>query len=158
MKLLIISDTHGIVEPALDYIAAHLEIEQLIHLGDTAKDARLIAERTGLPMLAVIGNNDKGEPEPVEHKAVFGGVKMLLMHGHTRFVERGLANALAASAEAGADMLMYGHTHFFYYREHDGLHVLNPGSAGGIKVFSATAALLEVADGQVKSVEMVTLT
>ncbi|MPM64094.1 hypothetical protein SDC9_110980 [bioreactor metagenome] len=79
------------------------------------------------------------------------------MHGHTRFVERGLANALAAAAEAGADMLMYGHTHFFYYREHEGIHVLNPGSAGGIKVLSATAALLEVEEGKVQSVEMLTL-
>ncbi len=157
MKLLIISDTHGVTSPALRCIAEHPEVTQIIHLGDTTADARSIAEQSGLPVAAVIGNNDRGEPEPPERKVVFGGVKMLLMHGHTRFVERGLANALGAAAEAGADMLMYGHTHFFYYRMDEGLHVLNPGSAGGIKVLSATAALLDVDEGEVRSVEMLTL-
>mgnify|MGYP000876411239 FL=1 len=156
MTLLIISDTHGIIAPALRCIEEHPEVTGIIHLGDTTADARRIAAQSGLPVTAVLGNNDRGEPEPSEQKVVFGSVKMLLMHGHTRFVERGLANAMTAAAEAGADMLMYGHTHFFYYRVHEGLHVLNPGSAGGIKVLSATAAPLEVEGGEVRSVEMLT--
>ncbi|HWQ50591.1 MAG TPA: YfcE family phosphodiesterase [Terriglobales bacterium] len=157
MTLLIISDTHGVITPALRCIETHPEVTGIIHLGDTTADARLIARQSGLPVTAVLGNNDRGEPGPAERKVVFGGVKMLLMHGHTRFVERGLANALTVAAEAGADMLMYGHTHFFYYRVHEGLHVLNPGSAGGVKVLSATAALLEVEGGEVRSVDMLTL-
>jgi predicted phosphodiesterase len=95
-----------------------------IHLGDTTADARHIALQSGLPVTAVLGNNDRGEPEPSECKVVFGGVKMLLMHGHTDLLS-GACKCADGGSRGRCRYAMFGHTHFFYYRVHEGLHVLN---------------------------------
>ena len=85
MKLLVISDTHGRIEPISAVIDRMDDIDMLIHLGDYEQDAEILAERHGLDLISVPGNMDgcmrleKGE-KILETE--YG--KILLTHGHLR--------------------------------------------------------------------------
>ena len=63
-----------------------------------------------------------------------GGHRILMMHGHTRSVKHTTMNARYAAREAGADILLFGHTHYSMV-DYDGtLYVMNPGSIGDYHV------------------------
>ena len=58
------------------------------------------------------------------------GKRVLLSHGHIWHVKQGYDAALREARNAGAHLLLFGHTHRpCCFQEPDGLWVLNPGSA-----------------------------
>ena len=57
MKFLVISDTHGSYEKAVDLINKG-NYDAVIHLGDLVRDAEAIRERTGAWVIGVAGNMD----------------------------------------------------------------------------------------------------
>jgi len=103
----------------------------VVHLGDRVRDAEeLSREFQFQPMLRVPGNCDY--PMPGEEETLLrslGGVTVMMTHGHRYGVKAGLLRAELAAREAGAAVLLFGHTHAPYCSEHDGLWMLNPGSA-----------------------------
>ena len=58
MKILVISDTHGRIEPISAVIDRMGDIDMLIHLGDYEQDAEILAERHRLDLVSVPGNMD----------------------------------------------------------------------------------------------------
>lgn len=105
--------------------------DYIIHLGDHAKDAEELSSfYPNIPLAAVRGNCDRFSDQPETRLAVYGGVKILSCHGHTYGVKSGLLRAVYAAKEAGADILLYGHTHIPYCDDADGLRILNPGACG----------------------------
>ena len=58
VKVLVISDTHGNIEGALEALKKEPGISEIWHLGDHASDAKRISDRTGIPFIAVKGNCD----------------------------------------------------------------------------------------------------
>ena len=59
-----------------------------------------------------------------------GGVRILMMHGHTRHVKSGPMAAMYAARECGADILLFGHTHQPLVDRSGDLWVMNPGCIG----------------------------
>ena len=57
-----------------------------------------------------------------------GGVRILMMHGHTRGVKSSAMNACYAARECGAQILLFGHTHRPLVDWDGTLWVMNPGS------------------------------
>ena len=57
-----------------------------------------------------------------------GGVRILMMHGHTRGVKSSAMNACYAAREYGAQILLFGHTHRPLVDWDGTLWVMNPGS------------------------------
>ena len=132
MKLLVLSDSHGAIAPMERAVEALLP-DYVLHLGDHGRDARELSRRfPEVPLLSVPGNCDfPGPAERLTLVRTFGGVPVLMTHGHTYGVKQGLLRMELAAREAGAKVALFGHTHVPYCQElPDGLWLMNPGSCG----------------------------
>jgi putative phosphoesterase len=69
-----------------------------------------------LPVRAVCGNCDFFGISDLPDRRVeeIGGYRFFLTHGHRYGVKYSLEAAMLAAADAGADVLLYGHTHIPY--------------------------------------------
>lgn len=83
-----------------------------------------------IPLLGVPGNCDYGSADQPERLTELGGVRILMMHGHTRHVKSGPMAAMYAARECGADILLFGHTHQPLVDRSGDFWVMNPGCIG----------------------------
>ena len=130
MRILVLSDSHG----AVSNMTRCVELSQpdaILHLGDCVRDADALRRQfPAIPMETVPGNCDFGSTDEPERLIELGGKRLYLLHGHTRGVKYDLQRAIYAAKEAGADVLLFGHTHRPLV-DYDGtLHVMNPGTCG----------------------------
>jgi hypothetical protein len=105
--------------------------DQIIHLGDLQRDAEEVAEHyPKLPFCMVPGNCDGWTFDPTRKLIKAEGKLILLSHGHIWGVKRGYDTAIAEARKAGADILLFGHTHKALCQQlEDGLWMLNPGTS-----------------------------
>lgn len=131
MRIALISDTHGDLS-GIPAIQAELgTVDALLHAGDHFADAPRIARLLNLPpeaCHAVLGNCDAGSPGPEQLQLELGGVRILLVHGHRHGVKNGLLRITYAGAEAGARVVVFGHSHVPVIQEAGNLLLVNPGS------------------------------
>lgn len=84
MKVLVLSDSHG----RADTLRRAIEAEKphaMLYLGDGLSDAeRMREEYPLLPITTVPGNCDWGSLEETERLIELDGVRILMLHGHTR--------------------------------------------------------------------------
>lgn len=89
MRILVLSDSHGCVEP-MEQCVERVQPQVILHLGDCVRDAQRLEERyPQIPLLGVPGNCDYGGLDQPERLTELGGVRILMMHGHTRRVKSG---------------------------------------------------------------------
>lgn len=154
MKILVLSDSHSSLGFMRMCIAA-LKPDILVHLGDHYDDGAAMAEENRhIRFYQVPGNCDRFFPggwQPEVLCCDLGGVLCYMTHGHKHGVKSGEERLVAAAREAGARVVMYGHTHEPTYRVEDGLLILNPGSCRG---YSGSVALLEVQDNEISSCQI----
>ena len=111
MRILVLSDSHGCVDP-MEQCVERVQPQVILHLGDCVRDAQRLEELyPDIPLLGVPGNCDYGGLDQPERLTELGGVRILMMHGHTRHVKSGPMAAMYAARECGADILLFGHTH-----------------------------------------------
>lgn len=150
MKILVFSDSHGVLEPMLSLTAEHSP-QLIIHLGDGAGDIkRLKKELPGIPVINVRGNCDSLSTLPEREITELLGHRLFLTHGHRYSVKYGTDSLLTAAMCAGADIVMYGHTHIPDCRQENGLLILNPGSIG----YNRSFALLELEENETPRAEL----
>ena len=105
--------------------------DQVIHLGDLISDAEEISYLyPKLPVCMVPGNCDGWTTVPSIKQITLQGRSILLSHGHLWGVKSGCDAAIARARAAGADILLFGHTHQPLTDYEDGLYLMNPGSLG----------------------------
>lgn len=134
MEFFIFSDSHGRIDPMRIALARDRQAQHILFLGDGLDDlAALQSLCPGLQCCAVRGNCD----DPYRHRTEeltlllsLYGHKILMGHGHTWGVKSGIETAVAQARAAGAEVLLFGHTHQPLYTYKDGLHICNPGSIG----------------------------
>lgn len=135
-NFLILSDVHGDRARLRRVLAAAGAVHAVFFLGDGLSDVLALFGEPGMPPLyAVRGNCDIGLSGDDELVVTLGAHRILMLHGHTAGVKGGDGGLLALSRRHGADILLYGHTHFrreSYLDEGDGgpLWLFNPGSIG----------------------------
>ena len=131
MRILVVSDTHRNVDSLRKILLAQPTAEIVIHLGDGEEDVALL--RPSFPekmFLQVRGNCDWGSNLPYTGVYTAEDVKIFYTHGHLYNVKGGLYQAVCAAREQRAQVLLFGHTHTALTDYDDGLHIMNPGSAG----------------------------
>ena len=131
MKLLVFSDSHRCMQYMENAILDE-NPDAVLHLGDHDADAqRLSSTFPRLPIASVQGNCDFYSPLGKEQIiAEWGGVRMMLTHGHKYQVKSGLLRLSYAAQEAGVQAVLFGHTHIPYCENHNGIWLFNPGSCG----------------------------
>lgn len=113
MKLLVLSDSHGRSGQVRAAMALHPDAGAVLFLGDGLRD---LPDASPCPIYAVRGNCDAFTmfdlmPAPDERVEVFGGYRVLALHGHTRGAKAGTVRLIGAALEQGADLVCFGHTH-----------------------------------------------
>ena len=169
MEVAILSDTH-VPEQAEQLPSAFRErvraADHVVHAGDFGSDEALADVRAIAPDLtAVYGNADPHDVDlPAVASVEAGGVTFVVVHGIVNPVERAVTcsegvvmdrddwlDAIADTTRARADEPMVGvggHSHDVEDTVHDGVRLLNPGSATGVgRADGATMLTAEVVDG-----------
>jgi uncharacterized protein len=122
----LISDTHGLVRPAVHVALAGVEV--ILHAGDVGGDEVIDELETIAPVRAVYGNtDDSGDPRlapTLLHEV--NGLRIHVSHGH----ELGSPTPEKLLARYAADVLVYGHTHRALVTRAGDVLVVNPGAAG----------------------------
>jgi putative phosphoesterase len=148
----LISDTHGLVRPAV--FPALEGVEIILHAGDVGEG--VLEELNAIaPVHAVRGNTDPagfpGLDDALELE--LGGLRVHVSHGH----EVGAPTPGKLLAAYAADVIVYGHTHKQLVVNVDSRWVINPGAAGAQRFkLKPSVARMTIADGKV-SVELVEL-
>ena len=128
MKILVFSDSHRSWSGMIQAIEEQ-QPDLVVHLGDLQRDAEELALLyPKLSMVTVPGNCDGWTTVPSIKQITLQGRSILLSHGHLWGVKSGCDAAIARARAAGADILLFGHTHQPLCQQmEDGLWVLNPG-------------------------------
>ena len=118
----VISDTHGLVRPQA--IEALASVDMILHAGDVGNAAVLDELREIAPVVAVRGNNDKGEwAESLPNWEVIeiGSVFIYMLHD---------LKEIDINPAATFQVVISGHSHKPVIEERRGVLYVNPGSAG----------------------------
>jgi putative phosphoesterase len=118
----IISDTHGLVRP--EAIAALRGVDMILHAGDVGDSKVLETLNAIAPIVAVRGNNDKGEwaeSLPDWEAVEIGAVSIYILHD---------LKEITINPSGVFQVVVSGHSHKPYVEERRGVLYLNPGSAG----------------------------
>ncbi|HEY1230230.1 MAG TPA: metallophosphoesterase family protein [Ramlibacter sp.] len=123
MRIGLVSDTHGLLRPAV--LAFLRGSDRIVHAGDICDASVLETLGAIAPLTAVRGNNDVGpwarqlrETELLE----FEGVRLLVIHD--------LAQLGTTARDMHAHVVVSGHSHKPLVRRDGEVLFVNPGSAG----------------------------
>jgi len=153
MKIGLISDTHGYLDPRIPEIFE--EVEHILHAGDIGYASIILELEQIAPVTAVLGNNDFGMTYQETEVTEIGGSKFLVHH----IVEpRHLTDSLQSRIKhAAPQAVIFGHTHKPFNEVIDGIHFLNPGYAGKPRFkLERSVAILHLENGGMR-VEFKTL-
>ena len=104
MRILVLSDSHGCVEP-MERCVERVQPQVILHLGDCVRDAQRLEERyPDIPLLGVPGNCDYAPTVPQMLTLEFDGVRIFATHGHLFGVKRELTALADAARERGAQI------------------------------------------------------
>lgn len=159
MRIGLLSDTHGILEPAFRALELLGPVDLLVHAGDHYHDASGLAALVDFPVHAVVGNCDSRLEGPEEKILEIEGMKLYITHGHKYNVKMSLLRLYHRAAEVGAAAAVYGHTHVSGYcytpaegcLNSQGLLLINPGSVSKPRNGDRPSfGLLEITNGTIK--------
>ena len=155
MKLLVLSDSHSSLR-FMRLCMDKVKPDGVIHLGDSYDDGEVLKEEyPNVLFRQVPGNCDRFRCPPYVQEILIDrifGVDFYLTHGHRHGVKMDLALLLRDAKAAGVQAVLYGHTHMPTYTLVQGMHIVNPGSAGQGR--NRTWAKIELDDGKVKDIRL----
>ncbi len=146
----LISDTHGLLRP--EAIAFLRGCDRIVHGGDICDASVLDALARIAPVVAVRGNNDRGE-----WAERIGATATLRVEGVTLQAIHDIADLKRVALDDGVSIVVHGHSHKPTVVERDGVRYVNPGSAGPRR-FQLPISIGELTiDGSRADVRLVTL-
>lgn len=128
MKILITSDTHGNLSGFEKAVTREKPFDMLFHCGDVCGDEDMIRYHAGPQCYMVAGNNDFWGNLPATISLKLGKHNIWMTHGHRYGIDFGPDRLYYAGLEAGADIILFGHTHRPVIEENNGVWLVNPGS------------------------------
>lgn len=147
LRVALVSDTHNLVRPEL---LSFLEgSDAIIHAGDICEQGVLDQLARIAPLTAVRGNNDRGawaEALPVQTVVEIGGIALAVVHE--------LPDLRGDPVAQGIAVVVSGHSHKPALEMRDGVHYVNPGSAGPRRFkLPISAAMLTIGKAGVLHIE-----
>ena len=144
MKIGLISDTHGYLDPRIEKIFAG--VDHILHAGDIGPDL-IIHELSAIaPVTAVLGNNDNSPSYRLTELVDLGGKKFFVHHIVT---PRELHSELQARLNLEKPYaVIFGHSHKKFHEFLDGVHFVNPGYAGKPRFNQPRSVALLEMDGK----------
>jgi hypothetical protein len=126
VKLGIISDTHGYLDPQVKEIFKG--VDHILHAGDIGSPIIELELKFIAPTTVVLGNTDHGLHFK-ETEVVTLAEKKFLVHHIVN--PRAITDALQGSIRRNqAEAVVFGHTHKRFAETIDGVFFFNPGYAG----------------------------
>lgn len=122
----VISDTHGLVHPAVPELFAN--VDHIVHAGDIGGAHVLDALSRLAPLTSVGGNNDDATGEEIV-RVKLGTLRILLTHILPR-PHKPARRVVDSLREQPADVVVFGHSHLPHNELVDGIRYFNPASAG----------------------------
>lgn len=147
MRILVFSDTHGMIDSAIATIHRIGAVDMILHAGDVSSDAEDLSYIfPEIPVRYVSGNCEMSRVQS-ELIVEADGKKIYLTHGHLHNVkyESGYSTLIKKAKETGADIAVFGHTHKPICHNFGDFILLNPGSAR----YSSTYGVIEIEDGKI---------
>ena len=143
MKIGVISDTHGYLDPRVPEVFAG--VERILHGGDIGHRAIITDLEKIAPVTAVLGNNDFGmEFRETEVIKLLG--RRILVHHIVNPTSP--ADVLRARIEQERpDLVVFGHTHQKFCQQVGATLFLNPGYAGRQRFHLERCVAIVVLDG-----------
>ena len=126
MKIGVISDTHGWLDPKVFELFAG--VSHILHAGDIGADAIIVELETIAPVTAVIGNTDSSPTVRLTEAVTLAGRKFLVHHIVDPYALK--EELQLRVARERPDAVVFGHTHKAFCETIDGVLFFNPGSAG----------------------------
>lgn len=147
MKIGVIADTHGYLDPKIPGLFAG--VGHILHAGDVGPDALLAELEAVAPVTAVLGNTDSSARLQLTETVTLSGRKFLVQHivnPHEPREELRLRIARERPA-----VVVFGHTHRAGWLTLEGVGYLNPGYAGKPKAGQErSAAILHCEGGELR--------
>lgn len=153
MRIGLISDTHGFLDPRLPRIFRG--VDHILHAGDIGPD-HLIAQLESIaPVTAVLGNTDASALYRLTETVRLDGRKFLVQH---IVAPHGLPDEFQVRlARERPHVVLFGHTHQPFNQVINDVWFLNPGYAGKPKANAARSVALLEGDGTELQVEFIGL-
>ncbi len=147
MKVLILSDSHGMTSVLEEILAKEKNFDIILHLGDGGKDLMGMTGFTyGKIVYQVKGNCDSSFYDfPPKLISFIGDIKFIACHGHEYQVKSSLTSLYYAAKEYDCAVAFYGHTHIAFHEKEDGIEFFNPGS-----VMNGRYGIMETSSGKIK--------
>lgn len=143
MKVGVISDTHGFLDPRIPEIFEG--VEHILHAGDIGPGSILVELERIAPVTAVLGNNDAG--------LSLGEVEAVAVHGRRFLLQHIVTPGQPSDALKGhlaretPDAVVFGHTHQPYAAVIASVLYFNPGYAGKPRFnLARSVAILHLAE------------
>ena len=144
MRIGILSDTHGHLDPAIRDIFQG--VDHILHAGDFGFASILLELEDIAPVTAVLGNTDDPGTGYKELASVQLGGRTFVVHHIVEPADLSERMQLAC-LHLAPDVIVYGHTHEAHHEVRDGRLFLNPGYAGRRKGSEhRSVAILHVGD------------
>lgn len=149
MRVLLLSDTHGALDPRIAELAQDCTLA--VHAGDVGASAVLDAlARSAGRVLAVHGNNDvpakwRGAMADLDAlgetlEIPLPGGSLAVTHGHRQAASQ--RHPSLRAAHPAARVVLYGHSHRLVQDIDEPIWVLNPGAAGRARTFGGPSCLV----------------
>ena len=147
MKIGIISDTHGFLDPRIEKLFKG--VDHILHAGDIGDPMIELELKFIAPVTAVVGNVDAWLNFPVTAVRTLAEKKFLVHH----IVNPHLLSPemTTAVAKEKPDAVIFGHTHKAFAETVDGIFFFNPGYSGKPKLGTErSVAILHLAGGSIR--------
>jgi putative phosphoesterase len=147
MKIGVISDTHGWLDPKV--FELFTGVSHILHAGDIGPDSIIVELETIAPVTAVIGNTDSSPTFRPTEVVTLAGRKFLVHHIVNPYAMK--EDLQLRVARERPDAVVFGHTHKAFCETIDGVLFFNPGSAGKPRFGRGrTAAILHCDEGEIR--------
>ena len=147
MKIGVISDTHGFLDPRIPDLFKG--VDHILHAGDIGYASVILELEFIAPVTAVLGNNDTGLDFPELGRVKLGEFQFQIEHIVPPM--KPAPDVAERLRRTGTAALVFGHSHRRYCATHDGVLFFNPGYAGKPKLgLLRSAAIIEFENGTLR--------